>query len=344
MSSISKRIFTGFDGYLDIVQKIVASGNQTERCFFETIAEYAEALGRRAGKNGDFELITQSRRVGGNAPILALAAARLGAEVDCVACMGDTQTKPPFDALERAGVHTVSLCAPSPSYVFEFRDGKLMYGENNLPSPDFSLLEQRVGERALQEMLEHAGVVALADYANLPYAASLWGGVLRVLRQACGRERPEIFLDLADISHLLPPQRQEMTELIRQFAQDFSVHLGLNRNEAEQLCGGLSLRASTPREAAEKLHAALGAALVLHTQKSAVYCAADGVFEVETETVARPAATVGAGDHFNAGYCVALLLGLEPQRRLRMACAEATRFVSTGKDPVLEEVLPDREL
>ena len=337
---ITKRIFVGFDGYIDVVQKIVSSGSGENRQYFETIAEYADTLRARAGKNGDFEVVTQSRRVGGNAPILALAAARLGAGVDCVSSMGEKKVRPPFDALVRAGVQTVSLCAPCMSYVFEFFDGKLMYGENVEPLPSLALLLEKVGEPTILKLLQQASVVALVDYANLPQAAELWRGVKTLMCKLQDTQKRDVFMDVADISHFLAPNSQELTELIKDFGQSFPVHLGLNHNEAEHLCKSLSLQATTPREAARGLHKALGVCVVLHTQAGAVYCAEDGEYEVCTQPVLCPKATVGAGDHFNAGYCVALLKGLSPLQRLHMASAEATQFVATGKDPTLESVFP----
>ena len=341
MSPVEKRMFIGFDGYVDLCQKVVRNGNGKNRQYFKTIAEYGQTLASRSGKNGDFELVTLSRRAGGNAPIMALAAAHLGLQVDCVACMGKDRLEPTFEELTRAGINTVSIGDAGISNVMEFEDGKLMFGETPDEFQHLLPLLNAVGEERLKDMLRETGVVALVDYANLPDANALWRRILELVQET--GNHPLYFLDLADISHQNEQEKQELAQLIRDFPDPEAVHLGLNRNEADQFKEFYGLEAGTIEELAEKLHKKLGVNIIIHTQQGALFCGKETSVRVPTFKVEKQVANVGAGDHFNAGYCTALLYGLEPKKRLEMACKEASRFIATGKHPVLEDVFPEQE-
>jgi sugar/nucleoside kinase (ribokinase family) len=46
----------------------------------------------------------------------------------------------------------------------------------------------------------------------------------------------------------------------------------------------------------------------------------------------------GAGDHFNAGYIVGQLLGLEAQKCLPLAIASPSLYLRSGSSPTLDEL------
>jgi len=53
--------------------------------------------------------------------------------------------------------------------------------------------------------------------------------------------------------------------------------------------------------------------LVIHPVDSAIAASAKGVSFVEGALTRHPKITTGAGDHFNAGFCLGQLLGLDAE-------------------------------
>jgi len=46
---------------------------------------------------------------------------------------------------------------------------------------------------------------------------------------------------------------------------------------------------------------------------------------------AQPKKSTGAGDRFNAGFCLGSLLGLEASGRLALGCAASSFFIRNGR-------------
>jgi sugar/nucleoside kinase (ribokinase family) len=53
---------------------------------------------------------------------------------------------------------------------------------------------------------------------------------------------------------------------------------------------------------------------------------------------AQPKKSTGAGDRFNAGYCLGLLLQLDARSRLACACAGSGFFVREARSATLAEL------
>ena len=56
---LSKKVFVGFDGFIDRIKKPVKRRNEGEIVYYETLREFAERIGQAAGKSGQIELITK---------------------------------------------------------------------------------------------------------------------------------------------------------------------------------------------------------------------------------------------------------------------------------------------
>jgi sugar/nucleoside kinase (ribokinase family) len=53
---------------------------------------------------------------------------------------------------------------------------------------------------------------------------------------------------------------------------------------------------------------------------------------------AKPKITTGAGDHFNAGFCVGRMLGLDLAASLQIGVATSGFYVRQAKSPRLEDL------
>jgi len=240
---------------------------------------------------------------GGKGSNVAVGAARLGAAVDIVARLGDDEhgrRALPFWRAEGIGCTHAEVAAGEPNALASILVAD--DGENSIAvfrGAGFRLTAAQV--RAARPAFEQAAVVTLpleiqdeAVGAALQLAREC--GARTVLNPAPARDLPQGWLQLVDV---LTP----------------------NALEARQLCGDAG--AATPE--------ALGAQLLARGVGAVVMtCGGEGawVFESGQAPLPIPAFrvqaldTVGAGDAFNAGLCVALAEGAP--------LADAARFASAA--------------
>jgi sugar/nucleoside kinase (ribokinase family) len=120
--------------------------------------------------------------------------------------------------------------------------------------------------------------------------------------------------------------------------------LGLNGNEANILARllGLSEAGDDPAAAlaqAQGLQARLGISeVVIHHIKCAALAGGDVAASVRGPYCAKPKKSTGAGDRFNAGYSLGLLLRLDARARLACATACSGFFVRQARSATLLEL------
>ena len=90
---------------------------------------------------------------------------------------------------------------------------------------------------------------------------------------------------------------------------------------------------------AEKLREKIGvSSAVIHKLKFAVSAGPGGEFLTQGPFCERPLKSTGAGDRFNAGYCLGLLAGATPENCLILGCAASGYFVRNAQSPSREEI------
>jgi sugar/nucleoside kinase (ribokinase family) len=117
--------------------------------------------------------------------------------------------------------------------------------------------------------------------------------------------------------------------------------------EANILCGLHDLPSApaeaTPDEAlrqAAALREVLGISrVVVHRNSFAVSAAADGGFIQAGPYCPNPRKSTGAGDRFNAGFCLGLALLLADAEALALGCAAAGFFVRNARSATSQELL-----
>jgi sugar/nucleoside kinase (ribokinase family) len=60
---------------------------------------------------------------------------------------------------------------------------------------------------------------------------------------------------------------------------------------------------------------------------------------VDGPFVAKPLISTGAGDHFNAGFCLGAMLGCEPAMCLQIGVATSGYYVRTARSPSIENLI-----
>jgi sugar/nucleoside kinase (ribokinase family) len=79
--------------------------------------------------------------------------------------------------------------------------------------------------------------------------------------------------------------------------------------------------------------------LIIHSSKISIAWDNDGMHISEPVFIAEPKMSTGAGDNFNAGYCIGKMLGLETEAALALANAASNIYINTGESPGIGKLL-----
>ncbi|MDA0293432.1 MAG: PfkB family carbohydrate kinase, partial [Verrucomicrobia bacterium] len=91
---------------------------------------------------------------------------------------------------------------------------------------------------------------------------------------------------------------------------------------------------------AAKIREKLGVeTVVIHPVSFAAAADATGSAAVTGPFIEKPKITTGAGDHFNAGFCIGRLLGAPLEDSLQIGVATSGFYVRTAKSPMVEDMV-----
>jgi hypothetical protein len=343
----SKQAVVGLDGFVDtIVAPVGQRAGQGENFTpIATIAEFGQRILGAAGKSTNLEFYPRMEKLGGNGPIMANALLAHGAQVTYIGALGRASIHPVFAGLaSRARV--VSLCDPAATTAVEFTDGKLMLGMmRSLDEITPETISAVMGALAYRAALGAADLVALVNWTMIPNMTAVFTDLVsHVLPSAPVRPGRRFFFDLAD------PEKRSRADLtyalatIAKFEQFGRVTLGLNLKEAQQVFAALGFGTETESEGglratAKKIREHLDlTTVVVHPRESAACATRAGTFWVPGPYVAQPLITTGAGDHFNAGFATAEMLGLSPEACLGTGVCTSGHYVRTAQSPTLGDI------
>lgn len=343
----SKQAVVGFDGFVDTIVAPVAlrAGQGDNFTPIATISEFGQRILGAAGKSTNIEFYPRLDKLGGNGPIMASALLSHGARVTYIGALGRTAIHPAFaDFAQRAQV--ISLCDPAATTAVEFNDGKLMLGMmRSLDEITPEKISATMGDAAYREALGRADLVGLVNWTMIPNLTAVFTDlVTRVLPQVAVRPGRVFFFDLADPEKRAPSDLVYALETIAQFEQFGRVTLGLNLKEAQQVFTVLGFGAETETESglramAAKIRARLDlTTVVVHPKESAACATRDGTYWVPGPYFAQPLITTGAGDHFNAGFAAAQLMGFTPEAALGLGVCTSGHYVRTARSPSLGDL------
>ncbi len=343
----AKQALLGFDGFVDtIVTPVAMRGGQGDNFTpVATITEFGQRILGAAGKSTNLEFYPRLEKLGGNGPIMASALLAHGAQVTYLGALGRTSIHPAFaDFARRARV--VSLCDPAATTAVEFTDGKLMLGMmRSLDEVTPARITAVMGDAAYRDALGAADLVGLVNWTMIPNLTSVFTDlVTRVLPQVAVRPGRIFFFDLADPEKRSQADLTYALETIGKFEQFGRVTLGLNLKEAQQVFAALGFGVETETESGlramvEKIRARLDlTTVVIHPKESAACATRDGTAWVPGPYQAQPLITTGAGDHFNAGFVAAQLMGCSPEAALGLGVCTSGHYVRTARSPALGDL------
>lgn len=338
--------FVGLDGFVDeIIHAVDQRSDPQHYTRIRTIAQFAERLAAAAGRSTNVELVNQLTKLGGNGPIMANALASFGLRVTYVGALGFPALHPVFeDFARRAEVHSIAEACHTDA--LEFDDGKLLLGKlAPLNEVTWSNIAARFGREQFAAKLASASLIGFVNWTMVPYMSDVWEAILTELCPKLTGPRRTMFFDLADPEKRTVKDLRRAIELIVAFEKYFDVILGLNEKEACEVGKALGLPTEDRSPAglsrlAREIHArAPIRTLVVHPVAYALAVSGGEVSLLAGPFVARPKLTTGAGDHFNSGFCLGKLLGLDDAGCVLTGVTTSGYYVRTGRSPTVADLV-----
>jgi sugar/nucleoside kinase (ribokinase family) len=332
--------FVGLDGFVDEILHVVdkrVNAQTFERV--PSIARLAERIAEASGKSTNIELVNQLTKLGGNGPIMANALASFGLKVTYLGNLGYPHLHPVFhEFAKRAEVH--SIAEPGHTDALEFEDGKIMLGKHSsLKEITWPNILARFGREKFAAKFGSADLVAFVNWTMLPHMSDIWDSLLNELCPGLKSPRRMIFFDLCDPEKRTTEDIARALEMIKRFENHFDVILGLNEKEANEIGDVLGLhRKAHSAEALSTLARELRAKLpvstiVIHPVSYALAVGGESVDLVKGPYISKPKITTGAGDHFNAGFCLGKLLGFDNAMSVLTGVTTSGYYVRTATSP-----------
>jgi hypothetical protein len=334
------KAFIGLDGFVDDIVHVVDKRESAEKFTrMPMMAQWGERIRAAAGKSTNIELVSQLTKLGGNGPIMANAMASFGFKVTYLGNLGYPNLHPVFaEFAKRAEVH--SIAEPGYTDAVEFEDGKVMLGKHqSLKEVNWANLQARYGEGEFTTNVTGSDFIGFVNWTMLPYTNEIWSATLKEVCPKLTGPRRKIFFDLADPEKRTAADIKTALELIVAFEKHFDVIFGLNEKESSEIGKNLGLNTSdhSPEGLAklgqEILKRVQVGTLVIHPTAYALAVNKDSVSLVEGPFTPKPLITTGAGDHFNAGFCLGKLLGLDNELSLVTGVTTSGFYVRTAKSP-----------
>src|SRR5580658_1241575 len=337
--------FVGLDGFVDEILHAVDKRESAEVFLrLPSIAKLAERLAAAAGKSANLELVSQMTKLGGNGPIMGNALASFGLRVTYLGTLGYPNLHPVFlDFAKRAEVH--SIADPGTTDALEFEDGKIMVGKHaSLKQMTWENIKSRFGREKFAAKFGATDLVGFVNWTMLPYMSDLWEAILREVCPGMKGPRRILFFDLADPEKRTREDILRALDLIGRFEEYFDVILGLNEKEAHEVgeVFGLKPAAGTPEALVEfslvlAKHLKAGT-LVVHPVSYALAVTQDQAAWMQGPFTPKPLITTGAGDHFNSGFCLGRLLGLDNLMSVLTGVTTSGYYVRTAHSPSIPQL------
>ncbi|QDU72357.1 PfkB family carbohydrate kinase [Mucisphaera calidilacus] len=358
------RAVVGFDGFVDSIIRVVDQREDaTTYTSLATIADFGGRVSAAAGKSANFEFVTTLQKLGGNGPIMANAMAAGEVSMTYLGSIGYPEPDPIFQELVDRSQTVIPLAEAGRTDALEFDDGKLMLGKYaHLLTLGADRIRETIGVEKMVEVLAETDLLAMINWTMMPGTQTIWellrDEILPGLDRG-GRERLMVFFDLCDPAKRTMEDLQEALKVMSSLQEHADVILGMNLAEATHVVKALGLPAAPDPEAeiettAVAVREALDThAAVVHPRAGAAACrVVDGAVHSAAFAgpfVKHPRLSTGAGDNFNAGFCLGLLAGLELEQCLCTGTATSGFYVRNAASPTLNELagfcdeLPDPE-
>ncbi|MEM8495215.1 MAG: hypothetical protein AAF663_07490, partial [Planctomycetota bacterium] len=367
-------VLVGFDGFVDSIIRVAQTRKDLDTYTpMPSIRSFGDKIVAADGKSANFEFVVTQQKLGGNGPIMANALLEATLGVSYIGALGHPNLHPVFEefaATVNAGIGTAySVADPGFTDAAEFDNGKLMFGKYaHVAGLDAAMVEEAIGLATLEKLATESRLIGMTNWTMFPRVESVWKRVCELIPEyADATMKPYIFVDFAD-----PAKRDEedlagALQLLTQMQSKANVVLGLNLSEGTQVRKVLGLGdfGDDPGDLQARLNIEKSCSLirgklgitgvVVHPREAAA-----GAFDPaitanahghgsshQEESVARfagpfveaPKLSTGAGDNFNAGFCLGLLAGLPLEQCLCTGVGTSGFYVRNARSPKLPELI-----
>lgn len=330
----------GLDGFVDEIIAVVDKRLDKDRYEpMKTIAVLGDKILAAAGQSSNYELLVRQTKLGGNGPIMANALAAAGLAVTYVGNLGYPTLHPVFSELARRA-NVISIAEPGHTDALEFEDGKLMLGKHqSLGDITWDNLLQRVGKDRLKDLIGGAKLVGIVNWTMLPHMSDIWSKLQSQVLPQCPRQNRTLFIDLADPEKRTAQDISAALKILARFQSSIDVILGLNLKESDQIARALGIAVPADSEpaieqTAKAIREKLGiSCVVIHPRKGAAAATADESAAFAGPFVQQPKISTGAGDHFNAGFCLGRIVGLNLEESLCAGVGTSGYYVRMAQSP-----------
>src|SRR3954468_14331568 len=335
----------GLDGFVDEIICVVDKRHDHGKFDpIRTIDRFGAKITAAAGESSNYELVVKQRKLGGNGPIMANALASMGLDVTYVGNLGYPNIDPVFEDFARKA-KVISIAEPGHTDALEFDDGKLMLGKHEtLHDVNWDNLLSRVGRDTLKGLMDGAHLIGMVNWTMLPNMTRIWAKLLDEVIPNLERHERKLFIDLADPEKRTHSDILDALKLLTRFQDQVDVILGLNLKESMEIADVLGLPGAADPEGAivdnaaairEKLQLAC---VVIHPRRGAAAATEREQAKFAGPFVAQPKISTGAGDHFNAGFCLGRILGLSLEESLCTGVATSGYYVRTAESPTAAQL------
>lgn len=331
-----KEVLFGFDGFVDNVWSLVEERNSVEDYkLMESMLTLNERIEESAGGGLSTEILRKDKRAGGFNANTARVLTAFDLKPTLMALFeGEEIFK---EIKNRAEV--INLGEACSAQIFEFSDGKLMFPNNeNLRSMNWNIIKDRVGLKRLIELFERSELIAFGYWANMPYYSKIIEGIKNEILPEISSKKRKLFMDFGNVKKRSDEDLKSFAKSLSELENNFEITVSLNRTEALDTARALSIANNSDQRSyemiAEEIRAEMGVSnFVLHTNSLAISADKDGVKKLKQPYCNNPVITTGAGDTFNGGYILGLLLSEARDIQLAAASAAAGYFIRNGRPP-----------
>ncbi|NQX95964.1 MAG: carbohydrate kinase [Erythrobacter sp.] len=227
---------------------------------------------------------------------------------------------------------------PGKTLAFEFQDGKYMLSSvSQLADFTPESLRESLADGAFAAACSRAGALAFTNWTLYPHMTECW----QVIQQEVISKLPNnpwIFLDLVDPRSRSEADIKAMLDVVPAFEDGGRLVFGGNLNEANVLAGILGVpkvdeeTGPAVADQAAAIREKLGVSQVAtHCIACAAVADANDSWHAVGPYTPTPKRSTGAGDRYNAGYVMGLLLDLPPEQRLLLGNATSGYFVRNAE-------------
>jgi len=345
------KMVVGFDGFIDEIIHAVdkrMDSNNFKR--IDTISDLAKRIERASGLSTNIELVPTVKKLGGNGPIMCNALAQHKGSLTYIGSLGKPNIDEVFLAMPK-NIKLHSFAEAGHTDALEFDDGKLMFGKMvSLGDVNYKNFIDSFGEDEFVKLLDETNLFASVNWSMLPNMTSFWGEIIKNILPKLNKnsEKRIFFVDLADPEKKEAQEIKDALNLLKSFNQYFHVVLGLNKKEAYDVANVLELFDSESLEhmqvSLEDLNLGLYEYLqiysvVIHPVDRSTTVIKNKFYEELGPYVKKPKLSTGAGDNFNAGFVLGLLLELNPDEALLLGMSTSGFYVRNARSPKFNELI-----